>query len=45
MAPYRADLYAPNFKEVDGAYWFWVVRLSVRACVRPFVQEPYMLGF
>ena len=21
--------YAPNFEEVDGAYWFWVVRASV----------------
>ena len=20
--------YAPNFKEVDWAYWFWVVRLA-----------------
>ena len=29
--------YAPNFEEVDGAYWFRVVRLSV--------QEPCMIGF
>ena len=27
--------YAPNFKEVDGAYWFRVVRGSVR----PFVKK------
>ena len=26
--------YAPNFEEVDGAYWFRVVRASVRLCVR-----------
>ena len=31
-------IYAPNFEEVDGAYWFRVVR----ACVR---QERCMLGF
>ena len=30
--------YAPNFKEVDGAYWFRVVR----PCVR---EEPCMLEF
>ena len=23
--------YAPNFEEVDGAYWFWVVHLSIRS--------------
>ena len=33
--------YAPNFEEVDGAYWFRVVRASVRLSV----QEPCMLGF
>ena len=32
--------YAPNFEEVDGAYWFRVVRASVRLSV----QEPCMLG-
>ena len=29
--------YAPNFEEVEGAYWFRVVRAPVRASVRPFV--------
>ena len=38
-------LYAPNFEEVDGAYWFRVVGPCVRACVRPSVQELCMLGF
>ena len=33
--------YAPNFEEVDRAYWFRVMRASVRL----FVQEPCMLGF
>ena len=33
--------YAPNFEEVDGTYWFRVVRASVRQSV----QEPCMLGF
>ena len=28
------DCYAPNFEEVDGAYWFQVVRACVRACGR-----------
>ena len=36
-----ASFYAPNFKEVGGAYCFWVVRPSVlpsfRPSVRPFV--------
>ena len=30
-----SDDYAPNFEEVDGAYWFRVVR----ACVHPFVKK------
>ena len=34
--------YAPNFEEVAGAYWFRVVRPSVRASVH---QNPSMLGF
>ena len=34
--------YAPNFEEVDGAYWFRVVHPCVRASVR---QKPCMLGF
>ena len=29
------DIYAPNFEEVDGTYWFRVVR----ACVRPFIKN------
>ena len=37
--------YAPNFEEVDGAYWFWVVRPTVHSCMHPFVQESCMLGF
>ena len=27
----KHNSYAPNFKEVDGAYWFRVVRASVRS--------------
>ena len=42
----RVHIYAPNFEEVDRAYWFRVVRPSVSTCVRPSVrQEPCMLGF
>ena len=26
--------YAPNFEEVDGAYWFWVVRACVHLSIR-----------
>ena len=37
--------YAPNFEEVDGAYWFWAVGASVHVCVHPSIQEPCMLGF
>ena len=33
-----SHIYAPNFKEFDGAYWFRVVRASVH-------QVPCMLGF
>ena len=29
--------YAPNFEEVEGAYWFGPVRPSVRLSVRPSV--------
>ena len=36
-------IYAPNFEEVDGAYWFRVVRACVRpsvhACNRPSVHS------
>ena len=35
-------VYALNFKDVDWAYWFWVVRPCVRASVH---QKPCMLGF
>ena len=38
---FKEICYAPNFEEVDGAYWFRVVRPSMR----PSVQEPCMLGF
>ena len=34
--------YALDFEEVDGAYWFRVVRVSVRASVH---QEPCKVGF
>ena len=34
--------YAPNFKEVDGAYWFPDVRVSICPSV---CQQPCMLGF
>ena len=29
--PQTQIFYAPNFEEVDGAYWFRVVRASVRS--------------
>ena len=32
------DFYAPNFEEVEGAYWFGPVRPSVRLSVRPSVR-------
>ena len=31
---YGADSYAPNFEEVEGAYWFGPVRLSIGPSVR-----------
>ena len=37
----NASNYAPNFKEFDGAYWFWVVH----ACVHPFVKNRACEGF
>ena len=40
--------YAPNFEEVDGAYWIQVVRASVHASIRnmhAISYEPCMLGF
>ena len=41
----KANFYAPNFEDVDGAYWFWVMRPAVCASMHPSVQEPCMLGF
>ena len=42
------NIYAPNFEEVEGAYWFGPVRLSVRRSITPFVgcktREPLELG-
>ena len=35
--------YAPNFEDVDGAYWFRVVRPSVRARVLA-VNASYLSG-
>ena len=37
--------YAPNFEEVDGAYWFRVVRASVRASVRSRTMHGRVLKF
>ena len=31
---WKIHYYAPNFEEVDGAYWFGPVRPSVRLSVR-----------
>ena len=31
------DFYALNFEDVEAAYWFRLVRLSVRLSVTPFV--------
>ena len=41
--------YAPNFEEVEEAYWFGPVHLSVCLSVRPSVtlalgQEPLEIG-
>ena len=33
-----SDFYAPNFGEVEGAYWFVPVRPSVSPSVRPSVR-------
>ena len=35
--------YAPNFKEVGGAYCFWVVRPSFRPSFRPSVRSSRFL--
>ena len=37
--------YAPNFEEVDGAYWFRVVRASVHASVRSRTMHGRVLKF
>ena len=29
MKNFSNTFYAPNLEEVEGAYWFWPVRLSV----------------
>ena len=34
VIPLRSSYYAPNFKEIDGAYWFRVVRACIRLCIR-----------
>ena len=39
------DQYAPNFDEVDGAYWFRVMRPSVRASVRSRTMHARVLKF
>ena len=37
--------YAPNFKEVEEAYWFGPVHPSVRLCVTLALgQEPLEIG-
>ena len=36
--------YAPNFEEVEGAYWFGTVRLSVTPYVGCKTREPLELG-
>ena len=38
-------IYAPNFKEVGGAYCFWVVRPSVRPSFRPSVRPSVRHAF
>ena len=42
ISNYVSCHYSPNFEEVDGVYWFRIVRPCMRASVR---QEPYMLEF
>ena len=38
--------YAPNFEEVEGAYWFGPVRLCVRGALRfAYGQELLEIGF
>ena len=37
------DFYAPNFEEVDRAYWFRIVRACVRPCI--LSSKTCMLGF
>ena len=40
---FNRHFYAPNFKEVGGAYCYWVVRPSVRPSVHPSVRSSYFL--
>ena len=35
---FPGGFYAPNFEEVEGAYWFGPVRPSVRLSVSPSVR-------
>ena len=45
IAPDKVHFYAPNFKEVGGAYCFWVVRPSVRPSFRPSVRPSVRHAF
>ena len=36
------SFYAPNFEEVDRAYWLWVVRSCVHPCLRSSELSPYL---
>ena len=40
----RSDNHAPNFKEVDGAYWFRVVRASIRNLHLFETCMPYLMN-
>ena len=42
--PYLSNFYAPNFREVEGAYWFGPVRPSVRPSVRLSVSPSVRLS-
>ena len=38
------SFYAPNFEEIEGAYWFGPVRLSVTPFVSCKTREPLEIG-